>query len=215
MLKRNITTTELVAINRMFALGRGYKDLIRDFKKDFNIELPKATAKEFMKNRKWQDVLKWLTGEEIETTLTIPELEPKRYELLEAMLKVANVDNEEQRKLLNEFTLNDSKFYIPEDVKYFNFPMYGEIITYKRKEPFVKCFLLNEKRKIDKIEDVFIDSRMPELLLTILRTINKSPILTTNHEKYINDTINYIETNDERTNIFTSPLFKYFNISYK
>ena len=48
MLKREINTIELIALNKMFSDNRGYKDLIRDFKKDFDVVLPKSKAKQFL-----------------------------------------------------------------------------------------------------------------------------------------------------------------------
>ena len=177
MLGRPITTIELIQLNKMFSFGRGYKDLIRDFKKCFNVDLPKKEAKEFMKNRSWKEVLGYLTNEKIEPDNdTIPAIESKRFELLEQMLEINKKDNEEQEKDLYEF--EQGNYYIPSSVKYFNLPLFGEIITYKFREPFIKCFLFstsaNQRRKLEKVEDIPLSNELPPFLLRILRKINYS-----------------------------------------
>ena len=82
-LNRPLTTIELIQIQKMFSYNRGYKDLIRDFKRDFNVELDKQTSKKFIKNRSWREVLKYLTNEDIDTgdLDKIPMIEEKHYEL--------------------------------------------------------------------------------------------------------------------------------------
>ena len=76
VLHRSITTIELMQIQRRFSFNRGYKDLMRDFKHDFGVELPKQMAKQFIAHRSWREVLKWLTGEEIDTrTRQIQQIE--------------------------------------------------------------------------------------------------------------------------------------------
>ena len=213
MLSRSLTTIELININQMFCIERGYKDLIRDFKKSFNIKLDKQTAKRFMENRSWREVFKYLTGEDIEPEDdNIPKHSIKDYELLNEMLKVSAEDNEEINSLIEEF--NNHDYYIEENVKYFNCPLYGEIIAYKRKEPFIKCFLLNEKRKIEKIEDVPITNQLPKLLLSMIRKINSSVILTTD-EKLTIDNNDYVIDAGERLNIVESKLFSYLDIRVK
>lgn len=175
-LNRSITTAELIALNKFFAAGRGYKDLIRDMEKSFNVKMTKQEAKHFLESRSWAELLEWLTGEKIDTGDLdhIPEIEYKHFELLDKMLELSKQDNIEQNEDIERF--NSGLYYIPSDVKYFNMPLYGEIITYKFKEPFVKCFLLNEKRKIEKIEDVPLSQDMPAFLMSIIRKINNSTI---------------------------------------
>ena len=133
MLGRGINTMELFQIQAMFASNRGYKDLIRDMKKDFGVDLPKATAKQFLANRSWTEVLEWLTGDHIDTKDrdVIPAIEHKHYELLQYTLKLNKQDEEERKHDIEEYMTGH--YYIPENVKYFNFPLYGEIITYKYK----------------------------------------------------------------------------------
>ena len=225
-LKRPITTIELIQIQKMFCFERGYKDLIRDFKKDFGVDLPKPKAKEFLRTRKWYDVLYWLTGEEIEppdANTLIPQYEMKKYLLLDEMLKFYKEDKAEQDKDLIEFESHD--YYIDENVNYFNFPLYGEIITYKFKEPFLKCFLLDQKTgKVKKIEDVPVCDKLPEFLLRIIRKINMSVIRTEKDVKdYINDprlsqVIQYVRNADECANavdITKSKLFEKYNCKVK
>lgn len=223
MLRRGITTIELIQLNRMFAHNRGYKDLIRDFKKDFNVDLPKADAKRFLANRSWQEVLYWLTGDRINTKDLdkIPEYKEEYYELLEQMLRLNAIDEEERQKDIEEFMKHD--YYIPETCKYFNLPLYGEIITYKFKDPFLKCFLLDSATgKINKIEDVYISDKLPYFLLSIIRKINSSVIgtkLTT--ESIIQDSRSmYLMKLEDcdiqgKLNIFDSKLFQKYNISMK
>lgn len=177
MLGRQITTIELIQLNKMFSYNRGYKDLIRDFKKCFKIDLPKSKAKEFMTNRSWSEVMLYLTGDKIEPADdNIPAIETKKFELLEQMLKVNNADKIEQDKDLCIF--ESGNYFIPKDVQFFNLPLFGEIITYKFKEPFLKCFLFsanaNQKRKLEKIEDVPLSNDIPSFLLRIIRKINSS-----------------------------------------
>ena len=175
-LKRSINTNELLLLNSFFALGRGYKDLIRDMNKTFNVKMTKKEAKHFMESRSWCELLEWLTGEHIDTgdMDKIPQLEKQYYDSLFKMIEASKEQVAELQPLIDELdTLkNNNKLYLPHDVEYINMPMYGEIITYKRKEPFLKCFLLNEKGKIEKVEDVPITDERPELLLHILKAIN-------------------------------------------
>ena len=221
-LNRSITVTELIQIQRMFSFNRGYKDLIRDFKKDFGVELDKVTAKQFIKERSWRKVLKWLTNEDIDTKDLdkIPEIERKQYDLLMQMLKLNQEDEIERRRDLEDF--EKCNYFIPSAVKYFNFPLYGEIITYKRKEPFLKCFLIDSKTKhISKIEDIPVSNSLPTFLLTIIRVINSSVITTDNQQKLIEDPLNYIAEDDplvknkKLLNICASDLFKKYNLVTK
>lgn len=225
MLGRSITTTELIQLNKMFCFNRGYKDLIRDFKKCFNVELPKKKAKEFMTNRSWNEVMYWLTGEHIEAENdVIPATEPKHFELLEQMLKVHELDKEQQERDLYEFE-NDN-YYIPSNVKFFNIPMYGEIITYKFKEPFIKCFLFStaagQRRKLEKVEDVPLSNELPAFLLRILRKINYSvQAIDDELDNHVGD-VNYVhlcEMDEIKKrglkNIMECNLFKKYNIVAK
>ena len=214
MLKREINTIELIALNKMFSDGRGYKDLIRDFKKDFNVDLPKATAKQFITNRSWKEVFKWLTGQDIEPAEdSIPCLTRERCELLEKMALEAQHTKIEQQQQLEDFEKYD--YYIPGDVKFLNMPLFGEIITYKFKEPKVKCFLLNDKRRIDKIEDVIISEDMPDFLLRILRKYNRSKIIG----DVVADPLNNISEEEAKAqglmNIFNSALFREYEFKGK
>ena len=221
MLKRPLTTIELIQLNKMFSFGRGYKDLIRDFKKDFHIDLPKQLAKEFMFKRSWSDVLTYLTGEHIvppDADDTIPQFESKRFELLEHMLAINKQDDLAREAELTDF--ESSNYFIPKDVKYFNLPLYGEIITYKWRDPFIKCFLfeteLNKRRKLKQIEDIPLSNELPPFLLRILKKINSSI-----HE------VEHIDPSDpnslhqacdipsDLTNILDTPLFKQYNIVAK
>lgn len=207
MLKREINTIELIALNKMFSEGRGYKDLIRDFKKDFDVDLPKSKAKEFMANRSWKEVFKWLTGQDIEPADdSIPCFTRERCELLEKMVIEAKKDNDERAQQLKEFEAFN--YYIPDNIKFLNMPLYGEIITYKYKEPKIKCFLLNDKRRIDKIEDVIISEDLPDFLLRILRKYNNSKIIG----DVALDPLNNISEEEAKEqgliNIFDSVLFK-------
>ena len=207
MLKREINTIELIALNKMFSEGRGYKDLIRDFKKDFNVDLPKSKAKQFMVNRSWKEVFKWLTGQDIEPAEdSIPCLKRERCELLEKMVIEAKKDNDKRVEQLTEF--ESFNYYIPGNIKFLNMPLYGEIITYKYKEPKMKCFLLNDKRRIDKIEDVIISEDLPDFLLRILRKYNRSKIIG----DVALDPLNNISEEEAKEqgliNIFDSALFK-------
>ena len=199
-MSRSLTVFELIKIQRMFSYNRGYKDLIRDFKIDFDITLPKSKAKEFMRNRSWREVLKYITGDEIApddgNEYKIQEYDIKDYDLLVKMIELNKLDEVERKRDIEEF--KKFEYYIPKDVKYFNFPLYSEIITYKHKEPFIKCFLV-DNHKVSKIEDVPITDDLPEFLLEIIRVINKS-----------ND-----EVNDTKINIFDSDLFKKYNFTYK
>ena len=224
MLRRGITTIELIQLNKMFSANRGYKDLIRDFKQCFNVDLPKADAKRFLQNRSWQEVLFWLTGDRINTKDLdkIPEYKTEYYELLEQMLKYNAIDEEERLKDIAEFMAHD--YFIPENCKYINMPLYGEIITYRFKEPYLKCFLLDDKtHKITKIENVYISDKIPMFLLTIIRKINSSVIGTKLERKDIlADNINYpylmplAECQDKNIgDIFDSALFKKYNIVMK
>lgn len=214
MLNREINTIELIALNKMFSDGRGYKDLIRDFKKDFNVDLPKAKAKQFMMNRSWKEVFKWLTGQDIEPAEdSIPCLSRERCELLEKMALEANNTKLVQQQQLEDF--ERFNYYIPNDIKFLNMPLFGEIITYKFKEPKMKCFLLNEKGKIDKIEDVVISEDVPDFLLRILRKYNNSKIIG----DVAIDPLNNISEDDAKEqrlmNIFESKLFKDYGFKGK
>ena len=220
MLRRGITTIELIQLNKMFSHNRGYKDLIRDFKKDFNVDLPKDKAKQFLANRSWSEVLFWLTGDRINTKDLdkIPEYKEEYYELLEQMIRINKIDEDERQKDIEEFMKDD--YYIPENCKYFNFPLYGEIITYRFKDPMLKCFLLDSKtHKIIKIEDVYISDKLPYFLLSIIRKINSSVIGTKLTEKeIINDSrFMYLKTlaqcdEEKRKDIFKSNLFIKYNL---
>lgn len=234
MLKRPITTIELIQLNKMFSTGRGYKDLIRDFKSSFNIDLSKQQAKQFMKNRSWSEVLEWLTGDKIQPDDNldkIPETNRDYFETLERMIQVNNADNLDRQAELLAFKCD--KYFIPSDTKYFNIPLFGEIITYKWKEPFIKCFIfstqgINQKRKLEKVEDVPISDKLPPFLLGIIRKINDSPFeVKMTHdeflldERYLNDP-NYYSYMDSETieneglkNIFDSKLFMKYNIVAK
>ena len=223
MLRRGITTIELIQLNKMFSHNRGYKDLIRDFKECFKVDLPKPMAKQFLANRSWQEVLFWLTGDKINTKDLdkIPEYKEEYYELLEQMLRLNAIDEEERQKDIEDFMKQD--YYIPENCKYFNLPLYGEIITYKFKDPFLKCFLLDDKtHKITKIEDVYISNKLPYFLLSIIRKINSSVIGTKlDQESIIQDSrCMYLRPLAEcdaehRVNIFESGLFQKYNIAMK
>ena len=220
VLRRSITTIELIQIQRMFSFNRGYKDLIRDFKHDFGVELPKQMAKQFISHRSWREVLKWLTGEEIDTKDLdkIPQIEAKHYELLDVMIKLNKQDEEERKKDIECF--NSQNFYIPNNVKFFNFPLYGEIITYRYKEPFLKCFLFDEStHRINKIEDVPVSNELPEFLLAIIRKINSSKIETDKIDINASNYQDYITTEEIQQqnikNIFDSDLFKKYSLSFK
>ena len=222
MLRRSITTIELIQLQKMFSFNRGYKDLIRDFKKDFNVELPKDKAKQFMRDRSWKDVLYWLTGDKIDTKDLdkIPQYKEEQYELLEKMIELNKLDEQERQEDIQKFLSGD--YYIPEQVKYFNLPLYGEIITYKFKEPFMRCFLLDPKcGKVTKIENVYISDKIPEFLLSIIRKINSSVIATEKSQKeililnnpYLMNIQDCVEA--KKQDIFESELFKKYNIVYK
>ena len=234
MLKRQITTIELIQLNRMFSTGRGYKDLIRDFKSSFNVDLSKQQAKHFMTNRSWSEVLEWLTGDKIESDDNldhIQEIPYKHFELLEQMLRINAIDDEERKKELDEF--ESAQYFIPTNVKFINMPLFGEIITYKYKDPFIKCFLFstpraNEKRKIEKIEDIPITDKLPDFLLRIIRKINASPFeIKMTRDDFLKDVEllknpNYnafmITEDIQREglkNIFDSPLFVKYSIVAK
>ena len=221
-LNRSITTVELIQIQRMFSFNRGYKDLIRDFKKDFGVELDKATAKQFIQNRSWREVLKWLTGDDIDTKDldNIPAIERKQYDLLLQMLKLNKLDEQERQQDIEEFMKHD--YFIPECVKYFNLPLYGEIITYKFKEPFLKCFLLDAKtHKISKIEDVPVSNELPNFLLNIIKVINRSMIATAIKQKVLDNPLTHIAEDDVKItqgqllNICSCDFFKKYNICVK
>lgn len=220
VLRRSITTIELIQIQRMFSFNRGYKDLMRDFKHDFGVELPKQMAKQFIAHRSWREVLKWLTGEEIDTKDLdqIPQIEAKHYELLDVMIKLNKQDEEERVQDIERF--NSQNYYIPSDVKFFNFPLYGEIITYRYKEPFLKCFLFDEStHRINKIEDVPVSNELPKFLLAIIRKINSSKIETDKIDINADNYQDYITTEEIQQqnikNIFNSDLFKKYRLSFK
>lgn len=220
VLGRSITAMELMLIQRMFATGRGYKDLIRDFQHTFNVSCSKQLAKQFLNHRSWQEVLLWLTGEVIDTKDLdkIPEIEYKHYSLLEKMIELNRKDEMERQDDISGLTKN--QYYIPESVKYFNIPLYGQIITYKYKDPYLKCFLLDETRHITKIEDIPVSNQLPPFLLSIIKTINNSKILT-------NKTISELDTaphpiydyitdlSNGEVNIFDSEFFKKYGIVSK
>lgn len=223
-LNRPLTVLELINIQKMFASGLGYKDLIRSFKEQFHIDLPKAKAKEFMATRSWHDVILYLTGEEIEppdAATLIPSYDMKHYLLLDKMIELYQQDKKEQDADLDIFEKGD--YYIDEKVKFFNLPLYGEIITYRFKEPFLKCFLL-DKGKVKKIEDVPITDKLPEFLLRIVRKINSSVVRTEKELKdYINDPVlcsilQHVRDAKEcenKTDITESDLFKKYNFKVK
>ena len=234
MLKRPITTIELIQLNKMFSSGRGYKDLIRDFDKCFKLDLPKQKAKEFMKNRLWSEVLEYLTGDKIEPddNLDYIEAQPiQRFELLEQMLKLNQQDEAERLKELDEFEA--VKYYIPASVKFFNLPLFGEIITYKHREPFIKCFLFTnpkpgQRRQLEKIEDIPLSDKLPSFLLRIIRKINESPQEVEKEFKdFINDkdvlnspNYHYLKPTEDikaekLINILDSPLFQKYSIVAK
>lgn len=233
MLKRPITTIELIQLNRMFSSGRGYKDLIRDFKSSFKVDLSKQQAKHFMSSRSWSEVLEWLTGDKIQPDENLDKIQAipaEKFELLEQMIKINSQDNIEREQELKEF--ETSNYYIPEDTKFFNFPLFGEIITYRWREPFIKCFLFStqagQKRKLEKIEDVPISDKLPPFLLRIIRKINASVFeVKMTREQLVKDTTlnndpnrfhlmssEEIET-EKLKNIFDTPLFKKYNIVAK
>lgn len=224
MLRRPINTIELIQLNKMFCANRGYKDLIRDFKKEFNVDLPKDKAKKFLANRSWQEVLLWLTGDIVNTKDLdkIPQYKEEYYELLEQMIRLNAIDEQERLKDISDFVAHD--YYIPEECKYFNLPLYGEIITYKFKDPMLKCFLFdNDTHRISKIEDVYISDKIPTFLLSIIRKINNSVIgtkLDTNDIIKDSARFMYLKSLDECAkkglkNIFDSDLFKKYNIQMK
>lgn len=220
VLHRSITTIELMQIQRMFSFNRGYKDLMRDFKHDFGAELPKQMAKQFIAHRSWREVLKWLTGEEIDTKDLdkIPQIETKHYELLDAMIELNKQDEEERKRDIERF--NSQTYYIPKAVKFFNFPLYGEIITYRYKEPFLKCFLFDETtHKINKIEDVPVSNELPAFLLAIIRKINSLKIETDTIDINAGDYQNYITTEEIQQqnikNVFDSELFQKYKLTFK
>lgn len=234
MLHRPITTIELIQLNKMFASGRGYKDLIRDFKQCFKLELPKKQAKTFMANRSWSEVLEYLTGDKIEPDNNLDHIvaqPPQRFELLEQMLKLNQQDEQERQQDLEAFEREN--YYIPADVKFFNLPLFGEIITYKHREPFIKCFLFTNpkpgaKRKLEKIEDIPISDKLPPFLIRIIRKINESaqevalPFkeFINNHDVLNSPNYHSLMTTEQiqeqkLKNIFTSPLFEKYNIVAK
>ena len=230
VLGRSITGIELYNIQKMFCKEYGYKDLIREFQKEFEVTLPKQKAKEFIKNRRWYDVFMWLTGEEIEppdVNTLIPNYSINKYAMLELLLKYDKEEKKVREHDLEEFESGD--YYIDESVKYFNFPLYGEIITYKFKAPVLKCFLLNSKtHKIDKIEDVPVSDKLPNFLLRIIRKINFSVIRSCRkYEEVLNDPrmqpiLSSVRTSPEddellshKVDITTSPLFVKYNFQVK
>ena len=222
-LNRSLTTQELIQLNKIFADGRGYKDLMRDFKKHFNVEMTKQEAKHFLESRKWDELLLWLTGDKIEPAdNTIPAIPQKTFEMLDLMMKLNNEDEAERQ---NDLTLFESfEYYIPYDVKFFNIPLFGEIITYKQRDPYVKCFIF-DKGKLNKVEDVYITNEMPEFLLRIIRKINASyqevnmtrkEFLNDSHitseKNYFNMMISSEVKEKQLKNIFESELFIKYNI---
>ena len=237
-LNRSLTTMELININRAFAEGRGYKDLIRDFKKYFNVEMTKQEAKHFLETRNWSELMEWLTGEKIEPAdPNIPALQQEKFKMFDQIFMACHDDAEEQDEELSEF--ESREYYIPHNVKYFNLPLYGEIITYRQKEPFIKCFILDMtpealderpqlKRRITKIETLPITPDMPDFLVRILRKINNSvQEVNMTQKEFLNNQeitkqINYfnmLPTEEVKKrnlwNIFDSNLFKKYNILSK
>jgi hypothetical protein len=225
-LNRSLTTQELIQLNKIFADGRGYKDLMRDFKKHFNVEMTKQEAKHFLESRKWDELLLWLTGDKIEPAdNTIPAIPQKTFEMLDLMMKLNNEDEAERQ---NDLTLfESSEYYIPYDVKFFNIPLFGEIITYKQRDPYVKCFIF-DKGKLNKVEDVYITNEMPEFLLRIIRKINASyQEVNMTRKEFLNNTkitseknyFNMMITSEvherQLKNIFESELFIKYNIVSK
>lgn len=225
-LNRSLTTQELIQLNKIFADGRGYKDLMRDFKKHFNVEMTKQEAKHFLESRKWDELLLWLTGDKIEPAdNTIPAIPQKTFEMLDLMMKLNNEDEAERQ---NDLTLfESSEYYIPHDVKFFNIPLFGEIITYKQRDPYVKCFIF-DKGKLNKVEDVYITNEMPEFLLRIIRKINASyQEVNMTRKEFLNNTkitseknyFNMMITSEvherQLKNIFESELFIKYNIVSK
>lgn len=225
-LNRSLTTQELIQLNKIFADGRGYKDLMRDFKKQFNVEMTKQEAKHFLESRKWDELLLWLTGDKIEPAdNTIPAIPQKTFEMLDLMMKLNNEDEAERQ---NDLTLfESSEYYIPHDVKFFNIPLFGEIITYKQRDPYVKCFIF-DKGKLNKVEDVYITNETPEFLLRIIRKINasyqevnmtKKEFLNntqiTSEKNYFNMMITSEVQERQLKNIFESELFIKYNIVSK
>lgn len=209
---KTLTPLNLLNISKLFDKSISYKELIHAFKKDFDIKLSKAEAKELIESRSWSKVFTRITGEHIEfddVDDVIQPIEPEKYELLEAMLKCSVEIGKEFDDDIDEFLQHD--YFIPEDVSYFNLPLYGQIITYKRKEPFLKCFLININSKgrktIDKIEDVPVSKDLPRFLLSIIRKINSSMILTSNHQLVLDNPIDYVDKADDKIDIFTSKLF--------
>ena len=217
MLKREINTVELIALNKMFSDGRGYKDLIRDFKKSFNVDLPKNIAKQFMINRSWKEVFKWLTGQDIEPADdNIPCLKRDKFELLEKMIEVAKEDNNEQEQELNEF--ESVNYYIPNNVKFVNMGLYGEIITYKYKDPKMKCFIFeiqDGKNKLKKFEDVIISDDLPNFLLRIIRKYNNSKVIGDVSIDPLNNITEEEAKAEGLINIFESELFKKYGFKSK
>lgn len=224
MLGRNLTTLELINITHIFSNNVGYKDLIRDFDKQFNIKMAKRDAKRLITSRSWHDVIKYLTGDDVDTKDldTIPHIKQQHYELLNAMIKQNRIDEQERNADMDTFM--SANYFIPEECKYFNIPLYGQIITYKRKDPFIKCFLLkveaNGQRKINKIEDVPVSNELPEFLLNIIRKINNSNVITNDDTKILQDNLHtFISVEQVKqqqlTNIFDSELFQKYNIAMK
>lgn len=217
---QHLTPLNLLNISKLFDKDLSYKELIHAFKKDFGIKLSKAEAKELVESRSWSKVFTRITGEQIDIPAAddvIVPIEPEKYELLEAMLKCSVEIGKEFDDDINEFIQHD--YFIPEETKYFNLPLYGQIITYKRKEPFLKCFLININNKgrkaIDKIEDVPVSKDLPRFLLEIVRKINYSPILTANHQLVLDNPIDYIEKTENKIDIFTSKLFVKYGFKAK
>lgn len=186
-----------------------------------------------MASRSWSEVLEWLTGDKIQPDENLDKIQAipsEKFELLEQMIKVNSLDNVERERELTEFEA--SNYYIPEDIKFFNLPLFGEIITYKWREPFIKCFLFStqagQKRKLEKIEDVPISDQLPPFLLRIIRKINASVTeVKMTREQLIKDTALNNNPNrfhlmsseeieaEQLKNIFDSSLFKKYNIVAK
>ena len=139
------------------------------------------------------------------------------------MLKVNAQDNIERENDLKLF--ESDNYFIPIDVKFFNLPLFGEIITYKFKEPFIKCFLfstnINQKRKLEKIEDIPLSNELPDFLLRVLRKINSSYQVVDKLDNHLSEP-NYNSMIEEKDidemklkNILECELFKKYSIVAK
>ena len=130
-----------------------------------------------------------------------------------------NKQDEEERKrdIDNGSTLKPTTFRKPSSS---SIPLYGEIITYRYKEPFLKCFLFDETtHKINKIEDVPVSNELPAFLLAIIRKINSTKIETDTIDINAGDYQNYITTEEIQQqnikNVFDSELFQKYKLTFK